>query len=54
VPEDLEATTVVRSIRFPADVNKWLRREAYEQDTYINGLVVAAVREAMAAKEAAR
>jgi hypothetical protein len=54
VPDDLEEKSEPRSFRLPAEVYEWLRREAFDGRTSMNAVVVAAVREAMAAKEAAR
>jgi hypothetical protein len=47
VPETGEVT--VRSIRFPADVDAWLRKQRYETDVNITQLVNRAVRQMMEA-----
>jgi hypothetical protein len=53
---DDEATgaDTIRSIRIPADVDDWLRLQHYERRQSINAIMLACIREAMAAKEAAR
>jgi hypothetical protein len=51
---ELEEKSEPRSFRLPSEVYEWLRREAFDGRTSMNAVVVAAVREAMAAKDAAQ
>jgi hypothetical protein len=54
VPDEVKWADTIRSIRIPADVDDWLRLQHYERRQSINAIMLACIREAMAAKEAAR